>query len=632
MASSSIFEAFRSWILLIYKEYYPYSLFTFLFIAVLSASLLSLVEDGLFITDEVFYFLSAKSLAETGSFEIWNGLDEFVHPALQFNDIALVYTLNGRIFEVYPPLYAFMAYPFYRVFGFHGLFIINVVAFSVSMVLVYLIARRVFGDILLASSSVVAFSLFTFALGFSIDLWPHMLSVSLVLLSFYCALFFGRSGAFFIASGFVSGLAIGVRYQDIVFSLVLLAYILLRHGFRNLSYFLTGLSVPLFVIVALNYSMFGAFSTGYSGLFSSFFGGYSYFYFVLFCSLLFLMWVCYPKALSMAGNARTVITVYAILLFAMFVFFQLCDPLWAERFVLSVRVAYSEVVDMSSFPAAPVEPGKQSLLQASPFLALALFGFVGIFYSRNRSDVLYLFTAFSIVEILFFSAVVQQHGEDTQNMRFFLESVPFLAVFSACALRDLMGLKGIGLRVFLLLFMGFLSLFLIVNGQQLLLPFIRKFTLVLAAYVMIFYVIQVRFRGFRNLYAFLVAAVLACSFFVGIADMGISQTSRGVFHDLDESICPHLAQESVMLSYGHRGLVPIAPTRLCSHVRFAVVNPNQTAEIVGLVDFYVRRNVSVYILDDGSYAEWTSFAERMRSQYKSRAFFIQKDILTELYS
>jgi hypothetical protein len=608
----------------LYERYFPYGFFVLTYILAINLGILPFMSDGLYVTDESVYFLMVKSIAEGRPLEIWNGLDEIDSPALRFTTLAVV--SKGRLYPQYPPLYAFIAYPFYWALGFHGLFLINLFAFSASVILLYLLVRDVFNDRLLAAASVVAFSLFTYALEFSIELWPHMLSVAMVLASFYLAIRLRKSLPGIFVAGFVSASAIGVRYQNVVFSALLFLYVLFECGFGGSVLFLAGLFVPLSAVLSINYVIFGGLTTGYSAVHYP-----SHWHFTFLFLALFFYCLVYMRFRARLAGRKGFMVFLVFALFAL-VFLQIVDSHWLERVWMSVRVVYAEVFDIGSFPLVEVYYLKTSLLQAAPFLVLAFFGVLKAF--RENKSIVFLFILFSLAEIIFFSSVVGQHGERTLNMRFFLESVPFLAALSVYAVLDLFkDVARFGLWFYIAVFFLMLFAFILVNVDSQSSAFYRALPLVLAGYVFVLHLFRRSSKPLRAIYVAFVVVAFSYSFYMSLFDMASSKVARDVQFETYDGLCSLMGGETLVVYNRNTDITMLAPLRLCASPRFALVYLNETKQAFGLVEFYLNRGVPVYVInegDEGQEAAWGIFAEELGLKY-NHTLMVESDItLTRL--
>src|SRR6266545_8052060 len=95
------------------------------------------------VIDEVAYHRMVKSLVDGHGLYIWNGYEEFRSPELSalYMDPA-----NGHLVAQYPYGFAFVAAPFYALFGYHGLFLVNALAEVGVVALCYRVAMQVLDD------------------------------------------------------------------------------------------------------------------------------------------------------------------------------------------------------------------------------------------------------------------------------------------------------------------------------------------------------------------------------------------------------------------------------------------------------------------------------------------------------
>jgi len=101
------------------------------------------IIPGYLSIDEATYHVMAKNFSESGGFEIWNGYREYPSPELESQ---FIFARNGRLVSQYPYLYPVLCMPFYRIWGYHGMFFINVIAFIGIVALCYAIAQKIFND------------------------------------------------------------------------------------------------------------------------------------------------------------------------------------------------------------------------------------------------------------------------------------------------------------------------------------------------------------------------------------------------------------------------------------------------------------------------------------------------------
>ncbi len=407
---------------------YAYVLAAFVF---LTANL----SPGLHVTDEGVYLLMADSMADGGALTFWNGPGDSVE--YEFTEV--VHLVDGRIAPQYPPLYSLLAVPFYPL-STYGLIALNSLAFCGTILLIYHISDTLFSDKLLSLAAGILYSAFTYAPRYALGLWPHSLVVFLVAASVYAALKgVGGDARYLAAAGFLSAYAAGVRYPAAVYGLVLLLYVA-AEAKAKAAYYVVGGAAPLLAMVAMNYAAHGSILPWYRNLTGDF--GFFSHYQVFTLGFILLAGPYLAWRLGRGDGLKVSAATAAASAAAMY----FLDPSFMSHMVTSLQVMFAEVVDMGFFPAAAVPEAKKSLLQAAPMLALAAAGLIAV--RRNRKTY-YLLLMLALSSILFYSMRVHQHGGNTPYMRYFLESLPYLSLLSAYAVRRLYGRPGHGWSILL---------------------------------------------------------------------------------------------------------------------------------------------------------------------------------------
>jgi hypothetical protein len=230
----------------------------------LLVSLFAVVPGHLSI-DEVTYHLMAKYQSETGGFEVWNGYRELPSPEL----ISAWTAAQGpKLVGRYPVLHPALAVPFYRLAGYRGLFALNALAFAGAAGLVFVLARRLFGDLDLAIDAVLVLVLASFAWEYSQAAWPHATALLFTVGAFTLAVSAlleerpGRGAALALAAGAVIGFGIGVRLDCLFLLVAILLLFLFRvpwHPGRALAA-LGGAAPALALLAAINRQRFGIWS------------------------------------------------------------------------------------------------------------------------------------------------------------------------------------------------------------------------------------------------------------------------------------------------------------------------------------------------------------------------------------
>ncbi len=220
-----------------------------------------LTPHGHMNVDECTYHLMARG-ASQGTLAFWNGYGEF--PTRELVWVTVV-PYAGELYPVTPPFYAGIAWPFYRAFGFPGLFWMNALAFLVVLWLTARFAQQLFGDARLSLTAALVLGAATYFWEYSQAAWPHVLSTLAVLAAGYAgwhALRVEGEAAAWRASllaGLALGVGTGVRL-DVALAVPAVALPFLfvggRRGRAALGLVLGGLP-PLALLTFMNYLKFG---------------------------------------------------------------------------------------------------------------------------------------------------------------------------------------------------------------------------------------------------------------------------------------------------------------------------------------------------------------------------------------
>ncbi|MEZ5915674.1 MAG: glycosyltransferase family 39 protein [Parvularculaceae bacterium] len=89
--------------------------------------------------------------------------------------------MDGRVYSQYPPGYALIAAPFYLFGGLTGLFLLNAVCGLAAIWLVRDIAARLYRDDAIALLAAGLFTFCTFFLTYAFAIWPHVLTIAMLL-------------------------------------------------------------------------------------------------------------------------------------------------------------------------------------------------------------------------------------------------------------------------------------------------------------------------------------------------------------------------------------------------------------------------------------------------------------------
>ena len=176
------------------------------------------IIPGYLSIDEITYHKMAKNFSESGGFEIWNGYREYPSPELESK---FIFARKERLVSQYPYLYPILCMPFYRIWGYHGLFFINVIAFLGIVALCYAIAHKIFNNRNLALNACFILVLATFSWEYSQAAWPHATATLFLMTAFYifiCSFYEKTTRIALLMAltcGFITGFAVGIRLDSI---------------------------------------------------------------------------------------------------------------------------------------------------------------------------------------------------------------------------------------------------------------------------------------------------------------------------------------------------------------------------------------------------------------------------------
>ena len=421
------------------------------------------VAPGHFTIDEGVYDLMVRAFVSTGGLEVWNGYEEFASPELVWPTVNV---RDGVLVPQYPGVFALLAAPFYWLLGYRGLFLLSALAFAAALVLCFAIAQRLFRDPALSLTACLILALTTFAWEYSQAAWPHALSMLIVALAVYCAIVAlqaSDSRASMIAAlaaGLTIGLGIGVRL-DTVFALPAIVLPLLfvdpwrpREALAACMGLLPGLAA-LGAVNHVKFGIFAPFSYGAGHLGGGAASMMPYLPLVTAGLVLaFGAWAATRPFGSklIAGNGRTGAMGAALVGAAV-----IATPQgWALASKLAAG-AYQLLVDFRIRDLAIQEGGlsrgpgggmvylgslKKALLQSCPYLVALALPLMSLLRGRDvrALGVLFLVPAGFVTVYAYFA----WHGGLAFNLRYLVPTLPFLAILTAYAWREVA--PGLGPR------------------------------------------------------------------------------------------------------------------------------------------------------------------------------------------
>ena len=221
--------------------------------------------------DSGTYHLSVQSLVTTGDFFIDNSYNEFKSPLLR---VGMTQFPAGQLVSQYPEYYTIIAAPFYAIFEYRGLMVVNSLAFIGIIALIWRMTAWFSYDPVAPVSAVLIYSFATYSWEHTQSSIPHLLNTFLILLACWLAWgaalnrndlpkWFpgwlsgpvGRAGL----AGLVIGLAVGVRLDAAFAAAVLGLPFLTGRGLRwkEIAAMAAGTVPMIACLIWINYEKFG---------------------------------------------------------------------------------------------------------------------------------------------------------------------------------------------------------------------------------------------------------------------------------------------------------------------------------------------------------------------------------------
>lgn len=399
--------------------------------------------------DSGTYHLMVRTLFETGGFFVANGYDDLSSPLLA---VGQTMVKDGNLVSQYPEYYTILSLPFYALFGYRGLPILNSLAFVGTCMLIWRMSRWFSDDRNAPVAAVVVYAFATYALEYTQSSYPHLTSTFLICVSAW--LLWGaalekddlpsilpswvrKADTRCALAGVVFGVAIGVRldsaFAGLAIALPLLAFRTL--GWRVMATCGFGILVSLSALVWINAIKFGTFlpfsygreNGGYTGSLTSYVPG-------AVMVALGLALVAWHRVRPIRPGRWTV----AVVLIAIAIALSLTS--YGQRLIHGL---FQIVVDMRIRPEIPEpalsrSPGgavvywgnvKKSLLESCPYLILIVIPAVRGFASGTYGSrwLLWLVPA----GFVGFYGYLAWHGSVGWNMRYLNPALPFLALLAS---------------------------------------------------------------------------------------------------------------------------------------------------------------------------------------------------------
>ena len=396
--------------------------------------------------DGFVYYAMIDAFARDGSLLIENGFETYRSAALA---PALVNVVDGQLVSQYPGGWGMLAAPAYLLGGVRGIIVINACASAATIYFVWRAALAFFDDKSLAGRAALIFAVSTFAVEYAFGVWPHavtMLCVTAAVAAMAAALRRGDAGRGALIAGLLIGLGINLRVDALFATAPLAAWLLLYvdRPYRALGLLTLGLVPGTLASTVINWIKFGIpvpVTYGGSG------GSVALSYYVDLLPLavmggLAVLSLGLPRVRAVISRPTAIAVVAAVFALAM-----VAVPLLGNTLLRTLSGAWTLVVDMqaidpSRYGASLQEDGtirifgvyKKALLQSMPYLVGTLVLLPALLRGPDRAALGFCFLVVTITAVPF--AYGEWHGGKTNNMRYFLNFVPVLAILAAVALRE----------------------------------------------------------------------------------------------------------------------------------------------------------------------------------------------------
>lgn len=429
-----------------------------------------------FSVDESIYVEMARAMAERGSLSLTpaNAVEAAAPLERTFTHV-----VNGQVMPQYPSGYALIAAPFYLLLGARGLVLMNLLASFAAAAFTYKTGRHLFDDARIAAYGTGLLVLGTFFSTYVLGIWPHMVSLALLLwaaerLAFAATAPRGQDLRAYISSGLILGVALTIRVDIILAILAGLIWIRLfaapSRRIVGLS-FCAGLLPGLVLASTLNFAKFGIPSPiayGPAGE-DDLMARYTLQMIAVGAGLVPLMLLDFASApFRWAASKLRERSVLLGLGGLAILSIALVAPLRTVVWNMVVLLGDLQLMSVEKADEPRTVAGsffsfwglyKVALLQSVPVLVLAGLSFAALLKIESTRSVTLCLGM--IAGPLLFYSLTQWHGGFGLNMRYFLPALPFaclLAAYGFCKLETegrldraaLLTSGKIGLGVFVL--------------------------------------------------------------------------------------------------------------------------------------------------------------------------------------
>lgn len=424
------------------------------------------VTPGHLVSDEGIYHQMSRAFAENGELTLSREYSEF--PSSELRTWNHVEGKDGSLQSQYPYLHPVLAWPFYKMAGFRGLFAMNAIAYVVLAGLCFMLGARLWGDRRIAADAVILLTLCSYAWQYSQAAWSQSLSSAFLLAAVFSGVSAVQAGTrreawvYGLAAGMAVGMGAGIRLDVFFMAPALFIPLLYDRAprWRVAVAVLLGLLPGLLLLSLTNYAKFGTLQplsygrpsgaaslAGYVPLIS------------MALAVLAAAWIASRDAVwplvvrHRLPLAAAVLVLGAATLLAVpsigAMVWRLSRGVWTLVADLSLINPAAGGIALTRGPAGSIlyeDTVKKALLQSLPWLPVALLAIAAI--PRNRtamlSNAIPLFTVLGFVTIY---GWFTWHGGYAFNLRYFVPLLPIFAIYGAMGIHMLQGEDAMKLRI-----------------------------------------------------------------------------------------------------------------------------------------------------------------------------------------
>ena len=540
----------------------------FIYLLFLGLILTALHQPYPWVNDETTYVLMTDTLQKTGDLHLDNGVEKNPVKVLELHAAKI---RGDKLNPLPPPLYAHLTLIQYSIFGISGLNFTNILAHLLTTALVYFAAKKLYNPATGLLSAII-YSIFTYSLIYSFEVWPHSLSILLSFAPAVLALYSRRWDLMFFA-GLISGLSFGVRYTNLILTGLIFLYLVSQKKWLPTISFCVGAAIPILWVFSINIQLWGGpMMTGYGDAVTL--GTNSYrLSNMIFAAAVTSFFVFIWNKLSKASKKNASIAGVFIAAVTL--------PYWIEP----AKLVFSQVFDFSFSPRHWFVPKKRALIQASPILGLAVWGLVKD--GRNRLILMIP----PLMLIMYFSGLAEGDGS-LRLMRYLLESMPYLAIAACIPLVDYLKEKIDVNKVYYIF-----SLLLVLAAVDFSAPDeVNLITYKIPLFLGLILMAQPFLNNKKSTVTYIILAAAIYSLLVNAVYMYESVENRKHHMDSSNVFMDNVKSNSLIAYCGYLDQIPTAYLKTQKRVHIAYLQRGSPDENINLINGYLQRGWSVYFL------------------------------------